>query len=165
MVKPALYACNREGKLPLDVGPTVIKNHLGPQDVAFNVTVMNYASTHAAISMAEEQYILLLNEMDNLVNLYDSCADWENVEMPRGAYMAGSRLNQKHKDERTCYKCKKPGHIRANCPDLKNKSKGTSDWKTPDEEKRYNVNPENKTHMTPNGKEYSWCGTFSWGRG
>ena len=30
LVKPVLYTCNREGKLPLDVGPTVIKNHLGP---------------------------------------------------------------------------------------------------------------------------------------
>ena len=30
MVKPALYACREQEKLPLDVGPTVIKNHLGP---------------------------------------------------------------------------------------------------------------------------------------
>ena len=45
MVKPALYACNKQGKLLLDVGPTVIKNHLGPQDVAFNATVMSYAGT------------------------------------------------------------------------------------------------------------------------
>ena len=55
-MKPSLFACNQQGKLPLDVGPTVIKNHLGPQDVAFNATVMNYASTHAAIGTAEEQY-------------------------------------------------------------------------------------------------------------
>ena len=27
------------------------------------------------------------------------------------------------------------------------------------------MNPENKTHMTRNGKEYSWCGTCSWGQG
>ena len=151
-MKPALYVCEREGKLPLDVGLIVIKNHLGPQDVAYNATVMNYASTQAAISMVEEQYVMLLDEMDNLVNLYDSCADWEKVEIPLGAYMAGSRLNQKHKDEHTCYKCKKPGHISANCPDLKKKSKGTSDRKTSDEKKLYNVNPENNTHMTRNGE-------------
>ena len=54
-MKSALYACNKQGKLPLDVGPTVIKNHLGPQDVAFNATVMNYAGTQAAIDMVEEQ--------------------------------------------------------------------------------------------------------------
>ena len=95
MVKPALYACEREGKSPLDVSPMVIKNHLDPQDVAFNATVMNYLSTHAAISTVEEQYFVLLDEMDNLVNLCDSCADWKKGEMPRGAYMAGSRLNQK----------------------------------------------------------------------
>ena len=99
MVKPALYACNEQGKLPLDVGPTVTKNHLGPQDVVFNATVMNYPSTQAAISTAEDQYVELRTEMGNLVNLYDSCADWEKIEMPRGAYMAGSRLKQKHKDE------------------------------------------------------------------
>ena len=122
MVKPALYACNEQGKLPLEVGPTVIKNHLGPQDVAFNATVMNYASTQAAISTAEEQYVVLLDEMDNLVNLYESCADWEKVEMPRGAYMAGLRLNQKYKDERTFYNCQKTGHICANCPDLLTRS-------------------------------------------
>ena len=167
IVKPTLYMCERAGKLPLDVGPTVIRNHLGPQDIAYNATVMNYASAQAAISTAEDQYIVLLDEMDNLVNLYDSCADWEKVEMPRGAYMAGSRLNQQHKDERTCYKCKKTGHIHANCPELKNKSKkseGKSDRKKSDEKKWYNENPENKTHMTRNGKEYYWCGTCNWGR-
>ena len=111
---------------------------MGPQDIAYNATVMNYASTQAAISTAEEQYVVLLDEMDNLVNLYDSCADWEKVEMPRGAYMAGTRLNQKNKDERMCYKCKKPGHIRANCPDLKKKSNKTSSKNTSDEKKWYN---------------------------
>ena len=43
MVKPMMYACNEQGKLPLHVGPTVINNHLGPRDVAFNDTVMEYA--------------------------------------------------------------------------------------------------------------------------
>ena len=62
---------------------------MGPQDVAFNASVMNYASAQAATSTAEEQYVVMLGEMDNLVNLYNSCADWEKVEMPRGAYMAG----------------------------------------------------------------------------
>ena len=37
--------------------------------------------------------------------------------MPHGSYIAGSRLNQKHKDACTCYNCQKPGHIHANCPD------------------------------------------------
>ena len=40
IMKPALFVCNEQGKLLLDVGPTIIKNHLGPQDVAFNATVM-----------------------------------------------------------------------------------------------------------------------------
>ena len=40
IMKPVLFACNEQGKLPLDVGPTIIKNHLRPQDVAFNATVM-----------------------------------------------------------------------------------------------------------------------------
>ena len=96
---------------------------------------MNYASTQAAISTAEEQYVVLLDDMDNLVNLYDSCANWEKIEMPRGAYMAGLRLNQQHKYERTCYNCQKTGHICANCPDLKNKSKGTSNKKKSDEKR------------------------------
>ena len=50
MAKPALFACSKQDKLPLDVGPTIINNHLGPQDVVFNAMVMNYASTQAAIS-------------------------------------------------------------------------------------------------------------------
>ena len=75
IVKPALFACNEQGKLPLNVGLTVIKNHLGSLDVVFNATVMSYAGTQAAIGTAEEQYIPLVTEMDNLVNIYDSCAD------------------------------------------------------------------------------------------
>ena len=35
IVKPALFACNEQGKLPLDVGPTVIKNHLGSPGCCF----------------------------------------------------------------------------------------------------------------------------------
>ena len=157
MVKPALYACNKQGKLLLDVGPTVIKNHLGPQDVAFNATVMSYAGTQAVISTAEEKNVVLLTEMDNLVNIYDSCADWEKVEMPCGAYMAGLRLNQKHKDEHTCYNCQKTGHIHANFPDLEKKSKGTSNKKKSDEKWWYNTNLENKATMTCNGKTFHWC--------
>ena len=77
MVKPALYACNEQGKLPLDVGPTVIKIHLGPQDVTFNANVMKYAGEQAAIGTAEEQYAKLLPQMDSLINIYDNAADWE----------------------------------------------------------------------------------------
>ena len=118
--------------------------------------VMSYAGTQAAIGTAEEQYVALLTEMDNLVNIYDSATDWEKVEMPHGAYMAGSRLNQKHKDARTCYNCQKPGHIRANCPDLKKKSKGKSDKKKSDEKRWYNTNSENKATMTRDGKKIHW---------
>ena len=60
IVKPALFVCNKQCKLPLDFGPTVIKNYLRPQDVAFNATVMKYAGEQAAIGTAEEQYIELL---------------------------------------------------------------------------------------------------------
>ena len=126
--------------------------------------VMSYAGTQAAIGTAEEQYVALLTEMDNLVNIYDSATDWEKVEMPHGAYMAGSRLNQTHKDARTCYNCQKPGYIRANCPDLKKKSKGKSDKKKSDEKSWYNTNSENKAIMTRDGKTFHWCGTCSYGR-
>ena len=143
------------------IGLTVIKNHLEPQDVGFNATVMSSAGTQAAISTAE---VVLLTEMDNLINIYDSAADWEKVEMPRGAYMVGSRLNQKHKDARTCYICQKPGHIHANCPDLKKKSKGASDKKKSDEKRWYNTNSENKATMTRDGKTFHWCGTCSYRR-
>ena len=74
--------------------------------------------------------------------------------------MTGSKLNQKHKDERTCYNCQKAGHIRANCPDLKKKSKGTSNKKKSHEKRWYNVKLENKTTMSCNCKTYSWCGTM-----
>ena len=142
-MKPALCACNKQGKLPLDVGLTVIKNHIGPQDVAFNATVMNYADTQAAIGTAEKQYIAVFPQMDNLVNIYDSAADWEKIEMPRGTYMTGSRLNQQHKDEQTRYHCKKTGHICAKCPDLK-KKKGSSKTKQLDGKKKwYNTNKDN----------------------
>ena len=89
---------------------------------------MKYAGEQAALDTAEEQYIKLLPQMDNLINIYDSATDWEKVEMPRGLYMAGTRLNQKQKDGQVCYHCKKPGHIRAKCPDLK-KRKGSSEKK------------------------------------
>ena len=73
IVKPALFACSEQGKLPLDVGPTVIKNHLGPQDVAFNATLLMYIGKQAVIGTAEEQYVELLPHMDNLVNIYNRC--------------------------------------------------------------------------------------------
>ena len=154
-MKPALYAYNEQEKLPLDVGPTVIKNHLKPQDVAFNATVMNYVGTQAAIGTLEEQYIVLLLQMDNLVNIYDSAADWEKIEMPRGTYMAGSRLNRQLKDEQTCYHWKRPGHNRTKYPDLK-KKKGSSETKQSDAKKKwYNTNKDNKTTMTRDGKDIS----------
>ena len=78
--------------------------------------------------------------------------------MPRGTYMAGLRLNQQHKDERTCYHCKKPGHICAKCPNLK-KGKFQSDAK----KIRYNTNKDNKTTMTRDGKTFHWCGMCSYG--
>ena len=126
---------------------------------------MSYAGTQAAISTAEEQYIALLTEMDNLVNIYNSAADWEKIEMPRGTYMAGSRLSQQHKDERTCYHCKKPGHICAKSPDLK-KKKGSSETKQSDAKKKwYNTKKDNKTTMTRDGKTFHWRGTCFYGRG
>ena len=68
MVKPALYACNEQGKLLLAVGPMVIKNHLGPSDVAFNATVIRYAGNQAALGTVEEQYIESLPHMDSLID-------------------------------------------------------------------------------------------------
>ena len=83
--------------------------------------------------------------------------------MPRGSYMAaGSWLNQQHKDARTCYHCKKPGHIRAKCPELK-KKKGNSDKKPSDGKKWYNTNPENKATMTRDGRAFHWYRTCSFG--
>ena len=99
------------------------------------------------------------------MNIYDSAADWEKIEMPHGTYMAGSRLNQQHKDARTCYNCKKPGHICAKCPNLK-KKKESSETKQSDVKKKwYNMNPDNKTTMTRDGKTFHWCRTCSFGQG
>ena len=85
--------------------------------------------------------------------------------MPCGTYMAGSRLNQENNDACTCYNCKKPGHIRAKCPDLK-KKKGSSGTKHSDAKKKwYNTNKDNKTTMTRDVKTFHWCGTCSYGQG
>ena len=79
--------------------------------------------------------------------------------------MAGLRLNQQHQDERTCYHCKKPGHICAKCSDLK-KKKGSSETKQSDAKKKwYNTNKDNKTTMTKDAKTFHWCGTCSYGQG
>ena len=83
LIRPSLTACDEAKHLPLNVGPTVIKNHLGPQSLAYNSVLSTYAGKQAQLYDTTTQYARLTNQMDSLLEVYLNDSDWEKVQAPK----------------------------------------------------------------------------------
>ena len=59
LIRPSLTACDEPTQLPLNVGPTVIKNHLGPRSLAYNSVLSTYAGEQAQLNDTTTQYARL----------------------------------------------------------------------------------------------------------
>ena len=164
---PSLHACNEASHLPLNVGPTVIANHTGPQSLGYTSVLTSFAGQQASLHDSQSQYNRLIVQMDNLREIALNDPDWEKVEAPKGAYT--SQLRQKDLSQVTCYGCGKKGHIKKNCPNKKKKSTGSGNKGSNNSGKPkkmwYNANEDNKSVMEREGKTYYWCKNCAFGRG
>ena len=168
---PSLHACHEANHLPLNVGPTVIKNHMGPTNMGYKSVVMAYAGEQARLHDTGTQFARLIPQMDSLREIALNDLDWEKVEGPKGAYT--SQLRQKDVSQIQCYNCGEYGHFKKNCPNKKKKGNGNSNGGSNGgsngnnglKKKWQNNNPENKETMERDGKTYYWCKHCKWGRG
>lgn len=165
---PSLTACNEANQLPLNVGPKVITNHMGPKNLGYNSLVQIFAGEQAQLHDTQNQYNRLVDQIDSLRDISLNNEDeWEKVEGQKGAYSA--QLRQTDMSQVTCYGCGQQGHIKKNCPGKKKSGKngGSSTEKNEGQLKKkwYNSNPDNKTTMERNGKTYHWCPICKYGRG
>ena len=170
---PSLQACNEANHLPLNVGPTVIKNHMGPSSLGYKSVVTTYAGEQASLHDTNAQYRRLVPQMDSLREIALNDLDWEKVEGPKGAYT--SQLRQKDISQIQCYNCGEYGHFKKNCPNKKKKksnggsaggSAGGSNNNNGGKKKKWeNSNPDNKETLEKDGKTYHWCKHCKFGRG
>lgn len=173
---PSLNACNEANHLPLNVGPKVIENHIGPRSIGYTAVLSNFAGEQANLHDSQRQFNRLIPQMDSLLKISLNDPDWEKVEAPKGAYT--SKLRQQ---DITCYNCNQKGHIRKHCPNRKKsgknkgksnggKAKGDSNSQQRDEngdlkKMWYNENKDNKTTMEHEGVTHYWCTICNYGRG
>ena len=68
--RPLLITINKLGEHPLNVGGIIMKNHLCPSDIAFKGLVQRYASDQALLTSTQEQYPVLLRQMDTLEDIF-----------------------------------------------------------------------------------------------
>lgn len=171
---PALNACNESNHLPLNVGPKVIENHVGPRSIGYTAVLSSFAGEQANIHDSQRQFDRLIPQMDSLLKISLNDPEWKKVEAQKGAYT--STLRQQ---EITCYQCGQKGHLRKNCPNKKKKGKNkksnggkngnSNDQKRTDDgdlkKMWYNENKDNKKTMERDGVTHFWCPTCNWGRG
>lgn len=169
---PSLHACNEANQLPLNVGPIVIKNHMGPSSLGYKSVVTTYAGEQASLHDTRAQFARLIPQMDSLREISLNDIDWEKVEGPKGAYT--SQLRQKDLSHIQCYGCGEHGHIKKQCPNKQKKSNNGNQKKSNDGSKKNNGgkkknwkndNPNNKEVCEKDGTTYYWCGHCQWGRG
>ena len=172
VIRPSLTACAEASQLPLNVGPTIIKHHVGPQSLAYNSVLSTYAGEQAQLYDTNTQYTRLNEQMDSLLEVYLNDSDWEKVEAPKGAYMSGTKLTQADLREVKCYKCGKTGHIAKYCDgkakksgNKKKQSAGNAGTSEKKKKKWQNDNPDNETTKVKNGKTYKWCSVCRWSKG
>lgn len=176
---PSLIACSEANQLPLNVGPIVIANHVGPESIGYTSVLTTYAGEQAMLHDPHTQYARLTVQLDSLREISLNDPDWEKVEKSKGAYT--SQLRQRDLSHLTCYGCGQKGHIKKHCPNKKkqsgnsnqsnnknsnaktNNNSSTNDGKL--EKRWYNSNPDNKETMERDGKTYFWCQRCKWGRG
>ena len=82
VIHPSLTACDEAAQLPLNVGPKVIANHVGPSSLLYNSVLSTFAGEQATLYETTSQYTRLTNQMDSLLEVYLNDPDWEKVEAP-----------------------------------------------------------------------------------
>lgn len=171
---PSLNACNEANHLPLNVGPKVIENHIGPRSIGYTAVLSNFAGEQANLHDSQRQFNRLIPQMNSLLNISLNDPDWEKVEAPKGAYT--SKLRQQ---DIICYQCNQKGHVKKDCPNKKQSKKNNGKSNGGKKEKKnqqknddgglekrwYNKNEDNKTTMEHEGTLHYWCPSCSWGRG
>ena len=105
VIHPSLTACNEAAQLPLNAGPKVIANHLGPSSLPYNSVLSTFAGKQARLYDTTTLYARLTDQMDSLLEIYINDPGWEKVEAPKGAYMSGTTLKQADLRKVVCYKC------------------------------------------------------------
>ena len=166
-IVPPLQAAHQNNALPLNVGPTVMKNHLGPKSMAFQALVSSYAAEQAKVSDQAQQYKILLPQLRSLNQTYCNEADtWadehKNVSGYVGEAMTQDKKTQGSKGPRKCFECGSTEHLIKNCP--KKKSQGATNDSGEGKTKKKSwkwlyENKDEKTTMTKDGKTYNWCKT------
>ena len=167
IIIPALLAAQQNGALPLNVGPTVLKNHSGPTSTAFKALVMSFSAQQAMESDQEEQFKLLLPQMRLLHQTYCNEADtWadehKNVTGYVGQALTQDKKSNGHKGGRKCFECGSKEHLIKQCP---NKQAKGGDANNSDEKKKKKSykwlyeNKEGKSTMTKDEKTFHWCTT------
>ena len=168
-LRPSLITINELGDPPLNVGGIVIKNHLGPSDIAFKGLVQRYASDQALLTSPSEQYPVLLRQMDTLEEIFINSTEWEQKEKHAGAYVG---LEQSQPKKKGCFKCGSPKHKIKDCPQW-NKDDKTDDKKF-NKDKRSNKSDNAGFWKKPNdlsevkkvnGKDFHWCKHCNHGKG
>ena len=70
IIMPPLLAALQNKALPLNVRLIVLKNHLGPNSIAFKALVTNYAAEQAKESNQEKQFKMLMTQLRSLNQTY-----------------------------------------------------------------------------------------------
>ena len=163
-ILPPLLAAQQNSALPLNVGPIVMKNHLGPKSMAFQALVSSYAAEQAKESNQEQQFTMLLPQLRSLNQTYCNEAEtWadehKNVTGYVGEALTQDKKNKGNSGGRTCFECGSAEHLIKNCPKRKAKG-GTNDSSENKNKKSYKwlyENKEGKTTITKDNKTYNWC--------
>ncbi|MGB0763252.1 MAG: hypothetical protein ACPGO0_04820, partial [Acidimicrobiales bacterium] len=147
-IVPPLLAAQRNNALPLNVGPTVLKNHLGPTSMAFKALVSSYAAEQAKESNQAQQFKLLMPQLRSLNQTYCNEADtWadehKNVTGYVGEALSQDKKNKGNSGGRKCFECGSTEHLIKNCPKRKANS-GTNGSSTNKNKKSWKWLFENK---------------------
>ena len=166
-IVPALLAAQQNGALPLNVGPTVLKNHSGPSSSAFKALVSNFSAEQAMESNQEQQFKMLMTQIRVLNQTYCNEADaWADEHKTVTGYVGEAltqdKKNTGNKGGRKCFECGSSEHLIKQCPNRKSKAGANDSGGNNKKKKSYKwlyENKEGKSTMTEDDKTYHWCTT------
>ena len=175
-IMPPLQAAHQNNALPLNVGPIVLKNHLGPNSIAFNALVTSYAAEQAKESNQEKQFSMLLPQMRSLNQTYcNEASTWEEDHKNVSGFVSEALTQDpknkgRNKGNRKCFNCGSADHLVKYCPKKKKSDSGGSNENNANEAKKKPPkwlfqNKDGKTTMTKDGCTYNWCKSCAYNRG